>query len=38
CPCIGAHVENTSEIGQFKILTSNYENGIWRVRWKITNN
>lgn len=38
CPCIGAHVENTSEIGQFKILSSNYENGIWRVRWKITNN
>jgi alanyl-tRNA synthetase len=38
CPCIGAHGENTSEIGQFKILSSNYENGIWRVRWKITNN
>ena len=38
CPCICAHVENTSEIDQFKILSSNYENGIWRVRWKITNN
>ena len=34
CPCIGIHVENTKEIGTFKILSSSYENGIWRVRWK----
>lgn len=36
CACIGAHVRNTSEIGQFKILSHNYEDGRWRVRWKVT--
>lgn len=35
CACIGAHVSNTSEIGTFKILSHDFENGIWRVRWKI---
>ncbi|HOI26908.1 MAG TPA: hypothetical protein PLN63_04685 [Paludibacteraceae bacterium] len=34
CPCIGAHVENTSKVGTFKILSSSYADGIWRVRWK----
>lgn len=34
CPCIGIHVKNTSEIGTFKISSSSFENGIWRVRWK----
>lgn len=35
CACIGAHVSNTSEIGVFKILSHDYENGRWRVRWKV---
>lgn len=35
CACIGAHVSNTSEIGHFKILTSDYADGRWRVRFKI---
>ena len=35
CACIGAHVRNTSEIGTFKILSHDFEDGRWRVRWKV---
>lgn len=35
CACIGAHVKNTSEIGIFKILSHDYNDGTWRLRWKI---
>lgn len=35
CACIGAHVSNTSEIGEFKILSHDFNDGIWRVRWKV---
>ena len=35
CACIGAHVKNTAEIGTFKILSHDYEDGRWRVRWKV---
>lgn len=35
CPCIGQHVKNTSEIGQFKIISSSFENGVMRLRFKV---
>jgi alanyl-tRNA synthetase len=35
CACIGAHVQNTQEIGEFKLISHDYANGIWRVRFKI---
>ena len=35
CACIGAHVKNTSEVGTFKIISHSFENGIWRLRWKV---
>ena len=35
CACAGAHVKNTSEIGTFKILSHDFGNGRWRVRWKV---
>jgi Ser-tRNA(Ala) deacylase AlaX len=36
CACIGAHVANTSEIpGKFTIISSDYADGRWRVRFKL---
>ncbi|MCC8094891.1 MAG: hypothetical protein LIP05_05790 [Tannerellaceae bacterium] len=36
CACIGAHVENTSEIGHFKLLTYDYQGERLRLRFKLT--
>lgn len=33
CPCIGQHVSNTSEIGTFIISSSDYNDGIFRIRF-----
>lgn len=35
CPCSGIHVSNTSEIGEFRIISTRYENGVLRIRFKL---
>lgn len=35
CLCIGQHVTNTSEIGTFRIISSDYKDGIFRIRFKL---
>jgi alanyl-tRNA synthetase len=35
CPCGGQHVSSTSEVGSFRIVSTSYENGVLRVRFKI---
>ena len=35
CPCIGQHVSNTREIGIFRIASTNHENGVLRVRFRL---
>ena len=35
CPCIGPHVQNSSEIGSFQLISSSWEHDILRVRFKL---
>ena len=35
CPCIGEHVDNTSEIGRYRIVSHDFENGVLRIRYKL---
>ena len=35
CPCIGPHVANTAEIGGFQLVSSSFEEGVLRVRFKL---
>lgn len=35
CACIGQHVSNTSEIGTFKIISTDFENNRLRIRFKL---
>jgi alanyl-tRNA synthetase len=36
CPCIGQHVARTKEIGVFRIISTSYEHGVLRVRFKLS--
>ncbi len=35
CACIGSHVSNTSEIGTFTIISHDFTDGRFRLRWKV---
>jgi len=37
CPCIGEHVDNTSEIGIFRIISHDFNDGVLRIRYKLGN-
>lgn len=34
-PCIGDHVEHTAEIGSFRIISTSFEDGVLRIRFKL---
>ncbi|MCQ2289416.1 MAG: hypothetical protein MJZ74_10005 [Muribaculaceae bacterium] len=36
CACIGAHVDSTGEIGSFKITSTSYNEGSFRIVFKVT--
>lgn len=35
CPCIGPHVKSTREIGSFRLISTTWDNGALRVRFKL---
>ena len=38
CPCSGVHIKSTKEIGGFKIISSDFNDGILRIRFKLNGN
>ncbi len=38
CPCVGAHVQNTKEIGRFYITTTSFNADVLRIRFKLDRN
>jgi alanyl-tRNA synthetase len=38
CPCRGEHIKSTAEIGGFKIISSDFNEGVLRVRFKLADN
>lgn len=37
CACIGTHVKCTSEIGSFRITSTSYNDGVFRIVFKVNN-
>lgn len=35
CPCVGVHVESTSEIGRFRISSTRYQDGVQRIVFRL---
>ena len=35
CPCIGLHVKTTREIGRFRVISTSFESGVLRIRYKL---
>ena len=36
CPCIGPHINSTKIIGKFRITSKSFENGVLRIRFKLS--
>ncbi|MBW1997894.1 MAG: hypothetical protein JRJ29_08000 [Deltaproteobacteria bacterium] len=35
CPCIGPHVSSTGEIGLFRIVSTSFDDGVLRIRFRL---
>ena len=35
CPCIGPHVKSTKEIGRFRVISTSFDQGVLRIRFKL---
>ena len=35
CPCSGIHANSTKELGAFKIISTNWNGNVLRIRWKL---
>lgn len=35
CACLGEHVDNTAEVGHFKIISTQYQDQTFRIRFKL---
>lgn len=36
CPCIGPHVASTGEIGRFRVISTSFDDGVLRIRFKLS--
>jgi misacylated tRNA(Ala) deacylase len=36
CPCIGPHVNSTTEIGEFRIISSTFQDEVLRIRFRLS--
>jgi len=36
CPCIGSHVASTKEIGTFRIVSTSFDKGVLRIRFRLS--